>query len=237
MSSWPRLRSAVVARVRQRPELVVYVPLAVATAAAGALGRRPLLVVAKSALVPTLQAGAWLRGSRDPILFGATSAGWLGDVILLPRPHTQPADAERRQLRCGAIAFGLQQIGYVTLMARAGVRPRPRRVVAVLPWLGGLSVLDTVTGAGSAPDAIITAYGVLLGGMAIMAWSSPSTAMQTGGVLFLASDSMILIREKVLSATMARAATEAFVLGTYAAAQALLIRALETPGDRPGPTG
>ena len=122
-------------------------------------------------------------------------------------------------------------------MARAGVRPQPRRVVAVLPWLAGLSVLDTVTGAGSAPDPIITAYGVLLGGMAIMAWSSPSTAMQTGGVLFLASDSMILIREKVLSATMARAAAEAFVLGTYAAAQALLIRALETPGDRPGHTG
>ena len=223
MSSWSRLRSTVVAQVRSRPELAVYVPLAVATAAAGALDRRPLLVAAKSALVPTLQVGAWLRGSRDPLLYGATSAGWLGDVILLPRREVPSVAAERRQLRSGAIVFGVQQIGYVTLMARSGIRPRASRIAAVVPWLGGLSALDTLSGESSAPDPIITAYGVLLGGMTTMAWSSPNRAMQAGGVLFLASDSMILIREVLLKARLPRAAAEVFVLGTYAAAQALLV--------------
>lgn len=223
MSSWSRLRSSVAAQVRRRPELVAYVPLAVATAAAGALDRRTVLVAVKSALVPTLQVGAWLRGSQDPVLYGATAAGWLGDLILLPRAGEQSAASQRRQLRSGAVAFGVQQIGYVTLMARSGIRPKASRVAAVVPWLGGLSALDTLGGDSAAPDPIITAYGVLLGGMTTMAWSSSTRAMQTGGVLFLASDSMILIREVLLKRRLPRAAAEAFVLGTYAAAQALLV--------------
>ncbi|KYH43980.1 lysoplasmalogenase [Branchiibius sp. NY16-3462-2] len=223
MPTWSRLRSTVRTQVRRRPALVVYVPLAVTTATAGALDRRPVLIATKSALVPTLQVSAWLRGGLQPLLCGATTAGWIGDLILLPRAREQSDASQRRQLRSGAIAFGIQQVGYVTLMARGGIRPKASRVAAVVPWLGGLSALDTLAGESSAPDPIITAYGVLLGGMTTMAWSSPTRAMQIGGVLFLASDSMILIREVLLKRRLPRAAAEAFVLGTYAAAQALLV--------------
>lgn len=202
------------------------------TAVAAALERRALLAVTKSALIPTLQLGAWLRGSRDPLLFGATSAGWLGDVLLLPREGDRSASDERRQLRCGAMAFGVQQVGYVALMARAGVRPKVARVATVAPWLGGLSILDTLMGDGAAPDPIITTYGVLLGGMTVMAWSSPTTTTSAGGVLFLASDSMILIRELLLKRRLTRGLAEAFVLGSYAVAQALLINGLQDPGGR-----
>lgn len=227
MSPWFRIQSAVVARARRRPELIAYVPLAVTTAVAGALDRRRVLIVAKSALVPTLQVGAWLRGARNPMLFGSTTAGWIGDLILLPRATAPSPAEERRQLRAGAIAFGVQQIGYLALMARSGVRPKASRVTAVVPWLGGLAVLDARAGESSAPDPIITTYGVLLVGMTTTAWSSPARAMQTGGVLFLASDSMILIREVLLARRVPRAAAEAFVLGTYAAAQALLLGHLD----------
>lgn len=208
--------------------MVAYVPLALGTALSGAFDRQLLHAVTKSALVPTLQIGAWVRGNRDPVLLGASSAGWLGDVILLPRTGASSPEAQRRQLRWGAVAFGVQQIGYIGLLARAGVRPQWRRLAVVAPWLGGLSALDMLGGEGSAPDPIITTYGVLLGGMTTMAWSTRSTAMQCGGVLFLASDSMILIREVLVKGRVPRALAEVFVLSTYAAAQALLIGELAT---------
>ena len=228
MPSWSRLRAAVVAAVRRRPELVAYVPLATVTALSGALDRRRVHAVTKSVLVPTLQAGACARGSRDPLLYAASSAGWLGDILLLPRRGTPSVEAQRHQLRSGAVAFGVQQIGYMAMMARNGVRPKAGRMAAVVPWLACLSVLDMRGGEASAPDPIMTTYGVLLGGMTTMAWSAPSRAMQCGGVLFLASDSMILIREVLLEGRVPRVLAEVFVLGTYAAAQAMLIGELVT---------
>lgn len=223
MPSWTRLRSAAVAGSLRRPELIGYLPVAATTAVAGALGRRVVLASAKSALVPILQAGAWWRANRDPLLYAATSAGWLGDIVLLPPSADRSVVDQRRELRCGAVAFGLQQVGYVAMMARSRVRPKGSRAVALVAWLAGLSLLDTLAGEGSAPDPIITTYGVLLGAMATMAWSAPSRAMQCGGVLFLASDSMILVRDVLLTGRLSRALAEAFVLGTYATAQALLI--------------
>lgn len=221
MPSWLRPSAS-------RPELVAFVPTAVVAAVSGALGHRRTHAVSKSLVVPVLQAGLAARRQTGWLLLAARGAGWCGDVLLLPPDGDESAADERRRLRRGAVAFGIQQIGYCTLMWRAGVRPTAWRAAVVIAGLGALSALDTVKGDG-APDAVITAYGVLLGAMTTLAWSSGSAQLRAGGLLFLASDAMILVREVLLRNPAGRAIAEAFVLGTYASAQALLVAGLVPP--------
>lgn len=223
-----RLLASLRSAVSSRPELVAFVPLAITAAGAAATGHRRALMVSKSLLVPTLQAGVLARRTGDCSLFLAATAGWLGDIVLLPAASERSPEAERRQLRTGAVAFGVQQVGYSALMWRRGVRPQVRRVAVVAAWLAALATLDARAGSSSAPDWVLTGYGVLLGGMTALAWSSGRGDLRAGGVLFLASDSVILVRELLLTRPWSRAAAEAFVLGTYASAQALLVGRLAT---------
>lgn len=202
----------------------IYAATALATATAGALERRRALVPSKGALMPVL--ASTVRGGRGSgALRVALAAAWAGDVALLPPRRPEDDAAARRRLRRGASAFAVQQSAYLTLMARRGHRPPPAVVAAVGAWLGALAVLDARAREGR-PDPVVTGYGLLLGTMAATALGSDDAELRIGGGMFLASDSAILLRERLLTGHRARALAEAFVLLTYADAQWHLVQGL-----------
>ncbi|MBZ5735832.1 lysoplasmalogenase [Nocardioides sp. TRM66260-LWL] len=207
-----------------RATKAVYGVVAVATAVAGAREHRPSLVPTKGALMPLL-ASAVTTGRDRGLLRTALAAAWAGDLALLPPRAPEDDAAARRRLRRGAAAFAVQQAAYLTLLARRGHRPRPAVAAAVGAWLGTLAVLDVRAGGGR-PDPVVTGYGLLLGTMAATALGSNDGELRTGGGMFLASDSAILLRELLLSDHRTRALAEAFVLLTYADAQWHLVQGL-----------
>lgn len=193
---------------------------AVVTAVAGAIGWRRTLAVSKSLIVPLLQ-----DKRMSSTLRVALAGAWAGDVILLPPRIPEDEAAARRRLHRGAAAFAVQQMGYLTLMRRAGISPKAKVAVPVALWLAGIAVLDGRI-RGRAPDPWISGYGLLLGTSTITAMSSGDAALRRGGAVFVASDSMIMLRELLLKDPTARAVAEGFVLLSYALAQRSLVDGL-----------
>ena len=79
---------------------------------------------------------------------------------------------------------------------------------------------------------MISGYGALLGTMAATAMAAPDRDLARGGALFLASDSMIMLRQLFLRQPVSRGAAEAFVLANYALAQRHLVDGLGDSADR-----
>ena len=223
-----------------RPERAAYVALAAATTVTGVLERHRAQAWVKTPLVPMLQVGLVrrARASRPAglaTLLAATTGAAVGDWFMLGASTDD--EHGRSRLRAGASAFGVQQAGYIALLLRSGHRPSRRTAVPVAAVLAALAALESCSGDGgpSAPDPVLTGYGVLLGSMAALAMSAPDGSrrgVQVGGAAFLASDATILLREHVLRGPRARAAAEAFVLVTYTVAQALLVDGLEGTIER-----
>lgn len=213
--------------MRALPERTAFVASSVATILAGGMQQHRVHAVAKAAMVPALQGSvvrrwAGLSERSRTVLLGSTAAALVGDVLLVPPAEGESDDESRRRLRRGAAAFGAQQLGYLSILRRLGARPRWRTAVPAAALLAGLAALDTAKE--SAPDPVVTSYGVLLGTMAVHAMEADDWRIRLGGTAFLASDAMILVREQLLGdQPSAELAAGAFVLATYALAQRWLV--------------
>lgn len=222
--------------VRDRSDLLAYVPLAVATTAADVLGRDRAHAVSKMALAPTLAAGVLAtRAQRCPKRTGTLLAALVGSTIgdgYMYRSSRSDGGAARSLMRRGASAFGVQQVGLIGLLLHDGARPRPVPSAVAATTLAGLAVLDAD---GGAPDPVLTGYGLLLGSMSALAMGDGERAhngraVALGGALFLVSDAAIILGQQYANTPRARAISSGIILSTYTAALALLVHGLRDEG-------
>lgn len=194
---------------------------------ARALGADELAAWTKLTLMPLLAVAAWwgLRGAgtsrlsagRLPktLLFAALFFSWLGDGAGAFFPF-----APELPVMLGA--FGVAHICYIRLMSRyAAERAFPRwALVFPLWWVLMLVLLWPVLG-GLA--AAVAAYGIVLAGTAATA-ARCGTMVASGGVLFLASDTLLSFR--IFMPEAMPAWTSAMVMLTYCAGQGLIVAGL-----------
>lgn len=222
--------------VRDRADLLAYVPLAVATTAADVLGRDRAHAATKVALAPTLAVGLLAtRTQRCPKRTGTLLAALVGSTIgdwYMYRSSRSDGDAARSLMRRGASAFGVQQVGLIGLLLHDGARPRAVPSAVAATTLAGLAVLDAD---GGAPDPVLTGYGLLLGSMSALATGDGERtrngrAVALGGALFLVSDAAIILGQEYASTPQAQAISSGVILSTYTAALALLVHGLRDEG-------
>lgn len=215
-----------------RPDLLGYLPLAVATTAADVLGRDRAHLVSKLALAPTLAAGVLsTRSGRSPRRTGTLLIALVGSTVgdwYMYRSSRTEGELSRAMMRRGASAFAVQQAGLVALLVRDGARPRRVPVGVAATTLAGLAVLDSD---GGAPDAVLTGYGLLLGSMSALALGDggrarTGRAVALGGALFLVSDAAIIVGQRFATSPRAQAISSGVILSTYTAALALLVHGL-----------
>ncbi len=221
-------------------EHVVLLGAAAATVAGAVTENEKLQLVAKPLIGPALAARVLRRrgtlGAVDTgLLLGSLAAATVGDVFMI-----DPDDDDR--LCRGARSFAVMQAGYATVLARRGARPTPPAVVPrLLSWLGA-AVLLRSRARPVAPT--LTGYGAVLGTMSALAAdpalapgarvvagtvvpnSDPRSRLGLGGLLFLGSDSLIVVRRLFVRGEKGRKVAEAAVLASYVAAQALLVEGM-----------
>lgn len=217
-------------RLAARADLFGYVPLAVVTTAASVAGRERTHLATKLLLAPSLAAGVLAtRGSRptgrNATLVAALAGSTVGDVLMNASGRAGDVSHRRVLMGRGAMAFAVQQAGFLRLLLADGARPSRRPAAVVGATLAGLAVVDTI-GAGGDPDPVLTAYGMLLGSMAALATSSGRRSVGWGGALFQLSDATILVGERVAKTPRQEAVVSGIVMSTYAAALALLVHGL-----------
>ncbi|WP_051343164.1 lysoplasmalogenase family protein [Pseudonocardia spinosispora] len=211
----------------RRTELLLTGALTAAAVIAGATHRHDRQRFSKPIIVPSLLAGALARSRRRRSALVVAGAGaTVGDWFMLrydERCLVAGQTDAHRFLRLGAAGFTVQQIGYSALLAGAGARVRPRVAVPVLAVLLGLAAVDSAGQDG--PDPVLVGYGLTLAAMVSLGIDAGGPA-RAGAALFFASDSAIMLSGRLSPGSAGRRAGEAFVLLTYAAAQALLLGAL-----------
>lgn len=234
------------ARIRSRienwaPEHAVFAAAAAATVFGAVTGRERVQQVAKPLIAPALAARV-LRGRAgldavdSALLVTGLAAATVGDVFMID------PDVDAR-LRRGATSFGVMQVAYSTLLARAGARPnRLTAAPRLAAWATASGLLHV-----KAPTVArtLTGYGALLAGTATLA-ADPTLApdaadvaglpmpnrrdrrswLGLGGLLFTGSDGLIVVRKIFLRGPTARAAAEGAILASYAAAQFLLVEGM-----------
>lgn len=218
--------------IRSRADLLAYVPAAITTTVAAMAGRHRTHAVSKMLVAPTLAAGVVATWSercpkRGSTLLVALAGSTVGDWFMY-RSSRSTGAVSRQQMRLGASAFGVQQIGLIGLLHHDGARLRPVPTVAAATVMAGLAVLDSD---GGAPDPVLGTYGVLLGSMSALAMgegSSPRAGrtIALGGALFLLSDAAIIVGQQLADTPARRAVADGVVLSTYTAALALLVHGL-----------
>lgn len=215
-----------------RADLLAYVPAAVTTTLAAVAGRDRTHLVSKLALAPTLAAGvAATRSTRSPArtttLLAALAGSLVGDWFMYRSDQTE-GETSRQQMRLGASAFAVQQVGLIRLLLRDGARPRPVPTASAAGVMGVLAVLDSD---GGLPDPVLGGYGLLLGSMSALAMGeggSPRArrGVALGGGLFLLSDAAIIVGQQYATTPARRAVADGAILATYTAALGLLIHGL-----------
>lgn len=222
----------------RRPTGRLYAAASALTSGATAVGNDRVHAATKYAVAPLLmldlaaQPGAFspARHTTTATLLTALTGSALGDHFMLAESRSTGTTA-RTHLRRGASAFAVQQLGLMTVLARAGYRFRREASVAAGATLAALAVVDGLAarrdGAGSTPDPVVAGYGVLLASMAALTQGSPAgtgpfAAIRIGGPLFLVSDAVIVARQ-VLPEGRGRAVADGIVMSTYTAALGLLV--------------
>lgn len=220
-----------------------------AVAVAGAVsGRGRLQTVAKPLIAPSLAARVirrWRRGDVDgldaTLLLIGLGAATVGDVILI-----EPGDDAR--LVRGASAFGVAQSSYTALLRKHGAKPSVRRA---LPRLAAWGVASGLLSSRQPEIAgPLSSYGLSLGTTAMLAadpilapgselvlgMPRPSCDRRSwiclGGTVFTMSDGLIVTRRLFLRGETGRRIAEGVILGTYAAAQYLLVEGMLALGSR-----
>lgn len=183
---------------------------------------------AKPLLMPLLAAHALVSGAPR-LLLAALALGWVGDLLLL-------SDADPAFL-AGMASFAGGHVCYLVLFARYGRRDTPpaRTPALRVAYAAALTVTVALLWPGLPADlrAPVAGYSLLLTAMAFRARRlGPLAAV--GGALFLLSDTLIATG---VADWPQLPAPDFWIMLTYAAAQALLVRgvlaAAGTPERRP----
>jgi uncharacterized membrane protein YhhN len=189
-----------------RPATVLYAALAATDAALATAGRDAARRFTKPFLMPVLMVG------REPSVKRALALGGAGDVALLSGSDTA--------FTAGLASFLAGHLAWV-----AALRPRSsglvrRRPVLVLPyvaaWIGLNVYLWPRTGKHRIP---VLLYSATLLSTALAALDTGDPLTSAGGVLFMASDSLLALEH---FGNLRVPGHEGVVMTTYAAAQACL---------------
>lgn len=187
----------------------VYAGLAGLVVTAAAVRARPVLVAAKPLLGPALLGCLGDRRRQAAPFAAGLVLSTVGDTALLVR--------DERWFLAGLGAFGGAQACYLTGFLRLG-RPAPGAVLGYgALWAAAAGLLGRRLGRVRVP---VLGYAGLLCAMAASA-SGAGRVAAGGAALFVASDLLIGLRV----AGVAVPAGEPLVLGTYTAAQAMIIAA------------
>ncbi|MGH8968654.1 MAG: lysoplasmalogenase [Actinomycetes bacterium] len=190
-----------------RRTTAVFAALAAADTFLAATGRHRQRRLTKPLLMPTLMAG------RDRPTQGALALGCAGDVALLSSSHVA--------FMAGLGSFLAGHVAWVVALRRrhAGGRLRDRPGLAA-PYLAAFAGLNAYlwnrTGKDRGP---VVVYSTALLVMSLVALDSGSSKAAAGGVLFLASDTLLALER---FGDVALPAHEGLVMATYTSAQALL---------------
>lgn len=184
----------------------------------------------KLVLMPLLAAAAvWaLRGQgwrQAPavLLLAALFFSWIGDGAGAFFPQAP-------ELPVMLASFGIAHLCYIRLLWRyAAVRPFPRWAL-VFPMWWVLMLLVLWPALGPLASAVVV-YGLVLGGTAATA-ARCNPVIAAGGILFLASDTVLALRIFLPDAMPAW--TSALVMLTYCAGQGLIVAGLLSSRARPG---
>jgi uncharacterized membrane protein YhhN len=181
--------------------------------------------VLKPATLALLVAGAASAdlGDLKPWVGAALALGLLGDVGLM----LSAGDRTDPPFLFGLGAFLLGHICYVVAFARHGVRGLD--VLAGLLIVGGIAALTlpgvlrgAARSAGRPFAGVVAGYAALLSAMTVFAVGTGVVAVAVGGVLFLASDTLIARRRFVADVPSG----DLLVIVTYHVAQFLLLLGL-----------
>jgi uncharacterized membrane protein YhhN len=185
---------------------VLFASFAAADAALAATGRTKARRFTKPFLMPLLMVG------RDRSVQRALGLGGLGDVALLGKSETA--------FTGGLVCFLAGHLAWV-----AALRPRSRHLIErqpalalpyVLAWVGLNGYLWPRTGKNRIP---VLVYSTALLSTALTALDTGDPMTAAGGVLFMASDSLLALER---FGDLRFTGQEGVVMTTYAAAQACL---------------
>lgn len=226
-----------------RLEHAAYLAGALATTALALSGDKRIQYATKPVMGPALAArvlrerrAGTLDGIDTTLLLVGLAGATVGDVFMV-----DPDDDER--LRRGASSFGLMQSAYAQYLRQHGARPtlRPALVNAAAA-AGGAALLHW-----RLPPAASTlsGYAVALGSTATLAADpdlvpgAPQAAgivrpraddertwIGAGGMLFTASDAVIVGRRMFLRNDTARRLAEGFVIAAYGTAHLMLMEGM-----------
>ncbi|MDT2009127.1 lysoplasmalogenase [Rhodococcus opacus] len=227
-------------------EHAVFAGAALVTVVGAVTGRERVQRIAKPLIAPALAARVLRRrADTDPtdaaLLLAGLAAATVGDVFMID------PDDDARLVR-GASSFAVMQAAYAALLLRRGARPTaPAAIPRLAGWAGAASLLRSRAQEVAAP---LTAYGALLGTTSTLS-ADPSLALGAnvvanvavpgpdrrswlgvGGMLFTASDGLIVVRRLFIRGELGRAAAEGVILASYAAAQLLLVEGMLALGRR-----
>ncbi|UKO94177.1 lysoplasmalogenase [Gordonia amicalis] len=210
---------------------LAYAATTAAATVTGALGHRRAAALTKPLpmllLAGRVAAGARGRDAVDTAgLAGALAFSMAGDrLMFLEEFETEPV-AKDRYLRLGASLFAGAQLSYIATMWRAGARPSARQLLPRVGLLGESAAVLARHRPALLP--VLGTYGNTLATMSATAsaMSDPQPRLRIGGVAFLLSDLVIINRRHLITDPRLRMAGEAWVLGSYFAAQYLLIGGL-----------
>lgn len=208
---------------------LAYTAFAAANVAGHVAGATPLARATKPLLMPAL-VGWLLDGTpRTRLVRLATLAlvlSWFGDLALMR--------AGQRWFLAGMAAFGAAQAAYTTAfwpLARRLLRARPLCVVPyAAAWVAAVGLLGPRLGDLAVPVAV---YGALLLAMAASA-TGVHALTAAGAVLFVASDLLIAATGP---AGHHVPGSEALVMATYTAAQALIVAGVRRASTASTATG
>lgn len=226
-------------KARQRLWWAAYAAASAAATVTGALGSRRAAAATKP--IPLALLG--IRVVEHPhltrldrvLVSGALAASAIGDVWMYREEFADDADDKDRYLQIGAASFGVAQGFYSASMIRRGGRFRPAALAPRLVVMGEPAAILAKFRPRVLP--VLGPYGSTLATMSALASTTGSKRLTAGGITFQASDIAIINRRHLLRAddpraAGARKAVEAWVLGSYFAAQLLLVDGLLRPDSK-----
>lgn len=227
-------------------EHAVFAAATTATVVGAVIGNERLQQIAKPAIAPALAVRVIRRRAESSstdsaLLLAGLAAATVGDIFMI-----DPDDDAR--LVAGASSFAVMQAGYSTLLLRRGARPTRAAVIPRLSgWLAASTLLRARARSVSTP---LTGYGAMLattstlsadpalapGATTVLDLAIPNRDRRSwlgvGGLLFTASDGLIVLRRLFASRTATRAGAEGVILASYAAAQLMLVEGMLASSPR-----
>lgn len=235
--------SAALAPSKRRPERAVFLAASVALTVAGARRAKSVELVAKPLIMGSIAAGL-LRTSQqrsrtdNALMLGAATASFVGDWFMLFEEFAASEDEADRQIQRGASSFAVNHLLLGALAVRHGARPTRSEALMRLPGLIEGAAVIGATKPRLLPvlgpySAILASFATVIADPRLVRKDEALSGLAIGGLSFMASDGTIVHRRNFLSSEKSRAAAEAFVLASYAFAQAVIYDGLERLAESP----